>query len=592
MILQRLAEHYDRIASNPENQLPRSGWSVQKISFCVVLNEDGTLHSFESLLEPDGRRSKPREMLVPGQNKPTGSAVTPCLLWDSSQYMLGYKANDSDPERTRKCFAAFRDFHLELESRFDHPSYRALCAFLRSWSPEEAQRHSGRLDEITKNFGVFRLAATTSHLHEQFATEFADLLDSGHEPASPEGMCLVTGRFAPIARLHEPKIKGVNGTQSAGALLVSFNAPAYESYNKEQSYNAPVSTDAAFKYANALNFLLKDGRRRISLGDTTVVFWAEHRHPLEEAMSDLMGEINLPEVGAEDEVRVQQTRRFLRQLRDGAVEDKALDSQSRTRFFILGLAPNASRISVRFWVEADVGELERRLGQHLRDLEIIHHDDRPLTLRDIARSTGRAEYRPDGRLKGFDNKSAPDQLVGELARSVLTGAAYPQPLLSAMLRRIRSDGEVHPARVAATKGYLLRNARLRGTNLEVSVELDEDQIAPPYRMGRLFALLEKIQTDSAESGLNSTIKDRYFSSASATPAVVFPRLFRLSQHHQAKLATGARIYYEKLLQETISGVNRFPAHLTLEDQGLFVIGYYHQRQKLYTRKSQEEGAVQ
>ena len=402
----------------------------------------------------------------------------------------------------------------------------------------------------------------------------------------------MTGRFASLARLHEPKIKGVSGAQSAGALLVSFNAAAYESYGKEQSYNAPVSVDAAFKYANALNFLLKDQRRRVSLGDATVVFWAERRHALEEAMSDLFGEIALPEPSAEDEDRVQQARRFLNQLRDGAAEDPAFDPKSHTSFFILGLAPNASRISVRFWVEASAGELEFRLAKHLQDVRVVRRDDRPLTLRDIARSTGRAERGPDGRFKGFDTKSVNDQLIGELARSVLTGAAYPQSLLSAMLRRIRSDGEVHPARVAAIKGCLVRNARLRGTNLEVSVELDECQTASAYRMGRLFALLEKIQSDSAESDLNSTIKDRYFSSASTTPAAVFPRLFRLSQHHQAKLPPGTKVYYEKLLQETISGLCDFPAHLTLEDQGLFVIGYYHQRQKLFTKKPQEQGAVQ
>jgi CRISPR-associated protein Csd1 len=599
MILQRLAEHYDRIASAATTDsapFARPGWSIQKVSFCVVLNENGTLNSFQSLLESVGKKLIARELVVPGESKPSGSGVAPCFLWDSAQYMLGYKKDDFDPERTTGCFEAFRQRHLNTQSLIGDPVFDAICSFLGSWSPELARKHGKELDEITRNFGVFRIAGTAAYAHEHLATRLEQIItvDAGAEPEIAEGMCLVSGRMGPIARLHEPKLKGVSGSQSAGALLVSFNAPAYESYGKSQSYNAPVSGDIVFRYANALNRLLSDNRRRISLGDCTVVFWAERRHPLEDFVSELFGEFLPPgsDSNPEDPERVRQVRHFLSQLRDGLAETKAIEAGARTRFFILGLAPNASRLSVRYWVEADAGELERRLGQHLRDIDIVRFgDDMPLTLRGIAAATGRAEHDPKGRFKRFDTKSVPDQLVGELARSVLTGSAYPQSLLSSMLRRIRSDGEVHSARVAAIKGCLVRNARLRGNPVEISMNLNTSQLLPAYKMGRLFALLEKMQTDSAESELNTTIKDRYFSAASTTPAVVFPRLFRLSQYHQAKLSTGARIYYEKLMQEAMDGLDCFPAHLALEDQGQFVIGYYQQRRDLFTsKKTKEEGA--
>jgi CRISPR-associated protein Csd1 len=319
-----------------------------------------------------------------------------------------------------------------------------------------------------------------------------------------------------------------------------------------------------------------------------VVFWAEQRHPLEEFVSDLLGDIPSSAAGsAEDQERVRQARLLLTQLRDGVAESNAVDHDSRTKFFILGLSPNAARISIRFWIEADVADLHRRLGQHLRDIELIRpHDDLPLSLRRIVAATGRAEFDVKGKFKGFDTDSVPCQLVGDLARSVLTGAAYPQSLLSSMLRRIRSDGEVHYSRVAAIKACIVRNARLRGNALEVSVELDRNHSEPAYNVGRLFALLEKIQSDSADSELNTTIKDHYFSSASSTPALVFPRLFRLGQHHLAKLNTGSRIFYERLIGEVMSKLSVFPAHLAIEDQGKFVIGYYHQRQNLFTsRKS-------
>lgn len=598
MILQRLAEHYDRIAPTSTDAAPvaRPGWSIQKVSFCIVLESDGRLNSFQSLLEPAGNKLVPQRFEVPGQSKPSGSGTTPCFLWDSAQYMLGYKRDDPDPARTARCFGAFRDRHLQAEARINHPAFSAICAFLRSWSPEIAQQHSDEVAEISRNFGVFRLAGTDAYVHKQLAARLAEVEGqvSTSEPEVSEGMCLVSGNRAPIARLHEPKIKRVAGSQTAGALLVSFNAPAYESYGKTQSYNAPVSIQAVFKYANALNHLLDNQRHRISLGDATVVFWAERRHPLEEFVSDLIGDFLPPNAAgsAEDQERVRQARQFLTQLRDGVAESAAIDDDSRTRFFILGLSPNASRISVRFWIETDVIALKRRLGEHLRDIELVRlHDDLPLSVRRIVAATGRAERDPKGRFKGFNTEAVPDQIVGDLARSVLTGGSYPQSLLSSMLRRIRSDGEVHYARVAAIKGCLVRNARLQGKALEVSVELDPNQSEPAYNVGRLFALLEKIQADSADTELNTTIKDHYFSAACTTPAAVFPRLFRLSQHHQAKLTTGSRIFYEKLIGEVMAKLSAFPAHMDLEDQGKCVIGYYHQRQDLFkSRKTKEEGA--
>lgn len=596
MILQRLAEHYDRISSTGNDVLiPKPGFSLQKISFCVVLEPDGRLNSFQSLQDQVGKRLVARQLNVPGQSKPSGSGVNPCFLWDNSAYMLGYKPDDPAPERTTECFEAFRKRHLDAEQQVKDPAFWAVCAFLRSWSPRNAQQYSELLSQIATNFGVFRIAGEPGFVHERVSDYLARTeTEQSAQMEEHRGTCLVTGRIAPIARLHEPKIKGVGGAQSSGGLLVSFNDPAYESYSKTQSYNAPVSTDVVFKYANALNHLLDEPRRRMSLGDSTVVFWAERQHPLEEFVSDLLGDaMSSDKSGAtEDQERVRQTRQFLTQLRDGVAESSAIEADSHTKFFILGLSPNASRISVRLWIETDAVELQHRLSQHLRDIDLVRQNaDLPLSLRRIVAATGRAEFDPKGKFKGFDTKAVSGQLVGDLARSVLGGAAYPQSLLSSMLRRIRSDGEVHYARVAAIKGCLVRNSRLRGNALEISVELDRNQSESAYQVGRLFALLEKVQSDSADGELNVTIKDHFFASASSTPALVFPRLIRLAQHHMGKLSTGSRIFYEKLIGEVMATLSEFPTHLALEDQGKFVIGYYHQRQNLFTsRKQKEEGA--
>jgi CRISPR-associated protein Csd1 len=299
-------------------------------------------------------------------------------------------------------------------------------------------------------------------------------------------------------------------------------------------------------------------------------------------------------IAEEDQERVRQARVLLSQLRDGTGQEilRCNDGED-TKFFLLGLSPNASRISVRLWVEADASELQQRLGQHLRDIALDGNwNDEILTLQRIVRATGRAEHDSKGKVKGFNTENVSPKLAGDLARSVLTGTAYPQSLLSTMLRRIHSDGEVAYARAAAIKACLLRNSRLRGNPLEVSTMLDPNSIDPAYCCGRAFSLLEVIQKDSAGEGLNRTIKDSYFSSASTTPALVFPRLCRLNQHHLAKLETGHRIHRERQLGEVLNHLTVFPRLLSLEDQGKFVLGYFHQTKDIYTsKKDKEEGAT-
>lgn len=616
MILQRLAEHYDRIAASGDDdcQLAPPGFSKQKISFCVVLEPDGRLNQIKSEAVQKGNRDVAKPMLLPGQGKPPGQGLNPCFLWDNAAYMLGWVlAPDADPQKREKqiaraslAFEAFRNRHIEMEARIAHPAFSAVCSFLRDWSTKKATEMEKTLLKVATNFGVFRIAGEMQYVHELVSLpETSEESEVTTETIKEEGLCLVTGIRTQIARLHEPKIKGVAGAQSSGALLVSFNAASYESYGKSQSYNAPVSEDAAFRYTNALNCLLDRRDRRVSLGDSTVVFWADHASPLEDCLSEFFAD-PMPHdeaVVEEDKERLQQARILLTQLRDGTGETKIDTNDGHpTKFFLLGLSPNASRISVRLWVEADAKDLQRRLGQHLRDIALDGNwNDEILTLRGIVRATGRAEHNAKGKLKGFNTDNISPKLAGDLARSVLTGTAYPQSLLATMIRRIHSDGEVGYARVAAIKACLVRNSRLRGNPLEVSIMLDQNSGDPAYCCGRAFALLEVIQKDSAGDGINRTIKDSYFSSASTTPSLVFPRLCRLSQHHLAKLDKGHRIHREKQLGEVLNKLSTtpgatspvFPRLLSLEDQGKFVLGYFHQTKDIYTsKKDKEEGAAQ
>ncbi len=598
MILQRLVEHYDRIAREAGLALP--GFSQQKISFCIVLEPDGRLNSFDDLRRADGNNLRPRAMQVPGQSKPPGSGFSPCFLWDSPEYLLGFSLDPKKQERAPAAFKAARSFYLAQEVAIASPHFSAVCRFLESWTPEQVQEHLATLTECATNFGIFRIAGEQKYIHELIVKPVIVLdpsqaLTKVDQPASStmKGMCLITGEMTEIARLHEPAIKGVNGANTMGAKLVCFDKDAFTSYDKDQSRNAPVSLVATFKYTNALNHLLEQRDRRIGLGDATVVFWADQPEPvLEDVFAMLCG--SLPganeetAMATEDNARVDQARLLLSQLRDGTRRMTIAPGGQATKFYILGLSPNASRLSVRLWIEAAAPVLERRLSEHLRDLDLkSSSNERVLSLRTLANATGR--YQSNGNTK-FDTKGVSFKLVGELARSVLTGVAYPHSFLATMIRRIRNDNYSGYERVSAIKACLNRNSRLRGAPQEMPVQLDDQETDVAYRCGRLFALLEKAQLAALGKDLNSTLKDRFFAAASATPALIFPRLFRVNTYHLAKLTQGTKHFYTNAFGDLMKEPFTFPRQLSLEQQGRFFIGYFQERQYRPAANTPEETA--
>lgn len=574
MILQALNSYYKRLEDDPNADIAPFGFSRQNISFCVTLNADGSLHAIEDIREQSGKKLAAQALVVLGNAKPPGAGINPCLLWDNPAYLLGYKADDPKPKRTQESFEASRQRHLDTEKAINDKQFSAVCRFLESWNPVEAAQHE-KLVEIGAGFGVFRIRAKPGYVHEQPAVVawWKEQLATEDESAeATQGQCLITGETGPLARLHEPKIKGVWGAQSAGALLVSFNDSAYESYGRESKhagYNAPVSERAAFQYCTALNRLLATKPQRIQIGDTSTIFWTETASPAETTLGWAMD----PPNAAEDEALKNKIESVLQAIRKGTYPPEF--GEKNTPFYILGLAPNAARISVRFWHVSTVGKLVENLHQHFKDLDIVRgpKDAEFLPTWTLLRETVR------------DSKDIPPMLSGPLIRAILTGSPYPAMLYSSILRRIRADREVRHVRAAILKAHLNRNHRFNIDPLtkEIGMSLDPDRPETAYHLGRLFAELEKTQED-ALPGINSTIKDRYFGSVSATPAMVFPRLIRLSQHHLGKLEVRAKTYHEKRIQGIVGKVNDFPSHLNLKDQGLFTIGYYHQRQDIFTKK--------
>jgi CRISPR-associated protein Csd1 len=378
------------------------------------------------------------------------------------------------------------------------------------------------------------------------------------------GHCLVTGEIAPIQRLHT-QFKGLRGGQSSGKSIVSINFDAAESYGRTQAYNSPVSIAAEFKGSTALKYLIRSEHQKLYIDETAVLFWTERDSPVE-GFFGLALDPRDTVLSDNNELTV-----FLQTIREGKWPT---DYDPGIRFYILGLSPNAARLSVRFWHVSTVKDICTKLGQHFSDLSMIRSFDSD------------PEYPGMWRLlKETCNQKSQDKtpsplLGGVVMQAILNGTLYPQALLSAVIGRIRADQTVNYVRAAIIKAVLTRKHRIFNNGMEVSVSLDKENKNLAYLIGRLFAVLEKAQQD-AIPGANTTIKDRFYGSASATPRVVFPQLLRLAQHWIAKAEYGW--VRDKQIEEIVGEIKEFPAHLAIDEQGLFAIGYYQQRQDFFKK---------
>jgi CRISPR-associated protein Csd1 len=575
MILQSLHALYGRLKDDPAYHIPLQGYSLQKITFAVVLKSDGTLFQIQDIRQ--GERRSARQVLVLGTTKSSGSGLNPCFLWDNTSYMLGFSTAGEKQERSLESFQAFRKRHIKDEKEIASDIYSAVCRFLEWWEPEKTSEHPV-LTDVATGFGVFQIIGQTSFVHQDPVIDswWKRHIEETHE-AGPKGQCLLTGEWAEIARL-QPMIKGVAGGK-AQVSLVGFNDQAYESYGKEQSYNAPVSDKAAFEYAAALNALL-DGpmrsKHRTRLSDMTIAFWTDKPSPIEDIFAQFLdgGYQTKAHDAVQDEPLRQKIALFLDALRQGVECYPDLAKDAKEDFYILGLSPNAARLSVRLFLRSTIKETLDNLRKHYQDMSIERRFGADSKLPD-------PEFPPVWMLlrqTSRDSDGIPPVLAGPLLRAIIGGGNYPEGFFSAVIRRIHADREINYLRACIIKGYLTRNQ-----GREISMSLNTERPDPAYRLGRLFAALEKTQGD-ALGNVNSSIRDRFLSAASSTPRTVFPRLLRTYQHHLGKLEGGRKVYREKLVQEIVGPLAGFPTHLNLADQGLFFIGYYHQMQSFYQKK--------
>lgn len=568
MILQALKEYYDRKAVDPDAQMAPYGFEWKEIPYIIVLDSEGNPVSLDCTYEGSGKTRRAKKFLVPKAVKKT-SGISSNLLWENPEYALGIPIKGK-PERVLVQHDAFVNRVMALGDT-ETPGLIAVRRFLTEEDKIKIVQTFDAWDKLLDEGAniSFKLAGETSLVCESETVKRC-IQNSAPTEGTEQGVCLVTGKPVVIERLHPP-IKGVWGAQSVGANIVSFNLDAFRSFGKDQGANAPVGEEAAFAYTTALNHLLdKDSKQRMQVGDASTVFWSARASFLEQHFVDFFGEP--PKDDPDKNTRA--VADLFNAVRNGTLPEP----DRETRFYVLGLAPNASRLAIRFWISDTVINMAEKICRHFEDLQIVHgpRDQDALSLFRLLVSTATAGK----------SENIPPNLAGETMRAILQGLPYPRTLLQASIRRIRAEHEVTFPRASLIKACINRTVRnsLSKEERELTVSLDESNTNIGYRLGRLFAVLEKVQQE-ANPGINATIRDKFYGAASGTPVAVFANLMRLKNHHLAKLeSVGRRVYFEKLIGAIMESIGDFPPHLSLADQGRFAIGYYHQMQNFFTKK--------
>lgn len=577
MILLALKEYYDRQLA--AGLIAQDGWIQGGIDFLLEIDLNGDLRNIADLREGEGKKKRPRSFHLPNIGKQalkhSNSGKDANLLWDNAGFVFGLGSKGDI--RLRSMIEAMDQWLGQT----DDGGIQAVRLFLEKGLVDRSHfaqalnlpEYGELINEgsVKVSFKVMQTPYQAVFLSPAVAAALENT-GTADDPDATLGICLVTGELQTSVEATHPVIKGVRNAQSSGASIVSFNRDAFNSYFKTQSFNAPVSQAAASRYVKSLNTLLdSSSRQRLQIGDASVVFWSEKPSALEEDLAAFFEEPEKDNPAAGTE----KVKALFQSAQTGAY----LEDSGETRFYILGLAPNNARISIRLWQVGTIAQFADKIRTYFEDFSIVKPPREP-------------EYYSIWRIlvnTAIQDKSEniPPNLAGEFMRSILEGTPYPRTLLQAVLRRIRSDTEyrVKPVRAALIKAYLNRYYRFHPspTFKEVKKELDIEQKSIGYQLGRLFAVLEKIQ-EEANPGINATIRERYYGSACATPVVVFTILLRLKNHHLAKLDKKGRVvYFERLLAEIMNRFSGFPTHLDIHQQGMFASGYYHQRQAFFTK---------
>ncbi|MGE5472602.1 MAG: type I-C CRISPR-associated protein Cas8c/Csd1 [Ignavibacteriales bacterium] len=593
MIINALNKYYEILAEDEKSEIPLYGYSVAKVGFALNISKDGELLDVISLKDEinNGKKLVPRLMIVPEQIKRSGTKAPPNFLCDNNKYVLGI---DKDSKVCKKEFESFKELHNNVLNKAQGKAAKAIISFINKWDANKITENPSLKEYLAEilegNNLIFRLDGEKGYIHNDLEVKTLWEKYKTKEDDNIMGQCLITGDIAKIERIHN-SLKGLYSKQLApnGWTLVAVDkgSTAFESYGKTQSYNSPISKKIAFSYTTVLNHMLSNQKQKIQIGDATTVFWAESPNDI---YPNLAMQLLNPKALQEDDkiVRDIKTEKTIEGVLKSAKEGKGIPSNIHaevnplTKFYILGLSPNASRISVRFFHGDTFGNFVEKTVQHYKDMEIIKDfENRPdnIPIWQILRETVSPKS---------SDKEAQPLLAGAIMRAILSAGIYPQSLYTSIVRRVKTDCDESVnfyVRASIIKAYLLRKARITSNQKMkevLTVALNEETTDIAYLLGRLFAILEKTQKDAG----NETIRARYFSSAMSTPKAVFPILLRLAQHHILKAEYGH--INDKRIESVMNNIEQFPSHLSLDQQGLFTLGYYQQKPKLWEKQVKEK----
>lgn len=577
MLLQSLVKLYEAWAEKGE--IEKLGWNPVKISYGISLDEEGNVDEIIHLKTnaPKGNKEIPSLISLPMPVK-RSVGVASNFLYDNVTYVFGYD-NSNKPDRAKQCFDCFRNVGNKVLENTDDEFSTVIKKFLQK-DYSEFENLSDLLTNLNctettvddiLNKGANLLLMPLG----KFPTDSKAICESWNSyyehSDAPKGVCLVTGKDDHIAKLH-PVIKNIRGAQAAGASLVSFNATAFNSYGKENGYNAPVSEYAAFAYASALNKLVSDNDHRVFAGDTTVVCWTEDG---ESAYQDVFAGI----FNSDDEVKQKDLHDTILSIVNGnEVKWEGIPLNPSNNFYILGISPNSARLSVRFFIQNTFGKVMENLLKNQQRMEMVKPGFEKFNYIPLWRILGETVNK-----KSRDKKCKP-HLAGDVLNSIINDYNYPSTLYYGILGRISAEQNINWVKASVLKAYLLKNYDSKYKE-EITVDYNENSNNKAYLLGVLFSNLEKIQ-NTANPGIKSTIRDRYFTAASSTPSRVFPILIDLAQNHIKKIPNvGAKVNCQKMLTETMSKLgDKFPNRLKLDEKGMFQLGYYQRTQERFTGK--------
>lgn len=581
MLLQSLVKLYEAWAEKGE--IEKLGWNPVKISYGISLDEEGNVDEIIHLKTnaPKGNKEIPSLISLPMPVK-RSVGVASNFLYDNATYVFGYD-NSNKPDRAKQCFDCFRNVGNKVLENTDDEFSTVIKKFLQK-DYSEFENLSDLLTELNctettvddiLNKGANLLLMPLG----KFPTDSKAICESWNSyyehSDAPKGVCLVTGKDDHIAKLH-PVIKNIRGAQAAGASLVSFNATAFDSYGKENGYNAPVSEYAAFAYTSALNKLVSDNDHRIFAGDTTVVCWTEDG---ESAYQDVFAGI----FNSDDEVKQKDLHDTIVSIVNGnEVKWEGIPLNPSNNFYILGISPNSARLSVRFFIQNTFGKVMENLLKNQQRMEMVKPGFEKFNYIPLWRILGETVNK-----KSRDKKCKP-HLAGDVLNSIINDYNYPSTLYYGILGRISAEQNINWVKASVLKAYLLKNYDSKYKE-EITVDYNENSNNKAYLLGVLFSNLEEIQ-NTANPGIKSTIRDRYFTAASSTPSRVFPILIDLAQNHIKKIPNvGAKVNCQKMLTETMSKLgDKFPNRLKLDEKGMFQLGYYQRTQERFTGKEDKE----